>query len=483
MVSLKDYRTLQPCAKLMPIEQELAPLYSPNNLPREKEASISSQVRYSSSIFLFLSLGILSCYVICGLVLAALGASVEDIAHDVGYAATDIAAIYVSRGFGSIIGSFLSGPLFSNFNAVKSLTIVYIFTIATIVFLPFISSLFLLHVAYFSFGAITSVIGSGSMVLIRKVHQDKAGPWIGAIGVALSGSGVLVTIVQIFVHSIRNQFFTYASLVCLGVVWLQSLPFICEDIHPSKNSHGGFVYDAFSTVDKSSYQSPGPSRLEGVASPCISECSNDEGSDPSPNYLTPPHYWPDALISLMVMSIVGGGAAFSIFLEHYVDSTSIFNEQYKATLLLVFFFSGTIANILGIFVQIDITDEHLVRLTYTALLVGSVGAVFPLIWPHSLAALCLCVSLFGFTNAIVVGFCFNIANRLVYPSALSTAIIMTGSSVGVAIIPYLTTVLWKLLDSPLVVMAVALFSMAIPISLLSLLPHLCYVKCRITYTT
>lgn len=192
--------------------------------------------------------------------------------------------------------------------------------------------------------------------------------------------------------------------------------------------------------------------------------------------ITPPHYWTDMFISLMVLFIVGSGTSFSIYIETYVGQTEVINPSYKAMLLMVFFCSGTVANIVGIFMQISICDRPLGRLTTTMLSLGALGVLLVAVSPSSATILWGGIAMFGFSNAVAVGFCFNIANRLSYPSATSTAIIMIGSSVGVSIIPYITSLLIASENNPGVLMIVGFVSMILPIFLLYCAIRTSYVK-------
>ena len=90
--------------------------------------------------------------------------------------------MYVARGLGSIVGSFASAPVFDLYNAVGSLIYVYLIAAAVMAWIPFIRGLLSLHIAYFLIGALTSLISAGSILLLRKIHKEHAGPWLGALG-------------------------------------------------------------------------------------------------------------------------------------------------------------------------------------------------------------------------------------------------------------------------------------------------------------
>jgi predicted MFS family arabinose efflux permease len=572
----------------------------------DRDGMSSSHGMHTRSAFWFLNLGLLSCYVVCGLIIAALSASIQDIAANVGRQSTDIASVYVARGVGSVIGSFASAPIFDRNNAVQWLVYTYFATAAAMIWIPYIDSLMSLHIAYFVIGAVTSLISAGSILLLRKIHREHAGPWLGALGAALVSAGIIVPVVQMGVGPFRDQFFIYALLVMLGAVWLRLLPFIPEDIHtsasgelmasvamqvtesthsmlsvksnrsnksntffmtsvsaasgqsssslycsivgdrnmtnssfshssqkrlcshgsgiahldggrgsrgrggslpdrmrefedanPSDESHGSTPFIDIDDDDVDIEAEGGRHNMEQVVHVEVDFVStgrdrgkdNDRGRDsekekdiyaeedsessqPDP----PPHYWTDMLISLMVFFIVGGSTSFSIYLETYVDQTPIINTNLKAMALLVFFCSGTVANISGIFVQISISDRSLGRLTASVLAFGALGTLLVMGIKDSAAAIWTGIAIFGFSSAITVGFCFNIANRLSYPSATSTSIIMIGSSVGVSIIPYISSLLIAAY-APGMIMLVGLVSMVVPGVLLvfaikcSYMPH------------
>ena len=86
------------------------------------------------------------------------------------------------------------------------------------------------------------------------------------------------------------------------------------------------------------------------------------------------------------------------------------------------------------------------------------------------------MSIFGLSNAPSISYCFNLAHRLSRPSATSTAIIMLGLSLGISIVPYLTSLLWKHFDSSLVLMAVGAGSALMPLLLLFVAPSCSYLK-------
>lgn len=332
---------------------------------------------------------------------------------------------------------------------------------------------------------------------------------------------------------LTDQFFVYACIIFLGGLWLWLLPFIPEDVHRNLKVPSSSVvviaqesgdFDVFDDMEENTafFMTPVACASAVSSSSLFTLLSETQHQDnekmlgphhdnnslgtaidssgldtavaasklltktlPQTDYrsarletsqtMSPPHYWADLLISLMVFFIIGGGTTFSIYIETYVDDTAVIASREKAVLLLVFFCAGTFANISGIFVQISIGDKRLGHTTSCALAVGAIGTILIMMLPSSGSALWVGVACFGFASSITVGFCFNIANRLSYPSATSTSIIMIGSSVGVSVIPYITSILIKRFQDPHMIILVGVVSMVAPILLLEMAPRLSYI--------
>ena len=541
-----------------------------DNLFFKFDCSIDERKRVKFD-FWFINLGLLSCYVVCGLIIAALGSSIQDVAANVNRASTEIASVFVARGFGSIFGSFISAPIFSNCNAIKALMLSYGVTIIVLLWIPYIFSLVELHVAYFLIGALTSVISSGSILLLRKIHRDKAGPWLGALGAALVSAGMIVPCVQMLGGTLRAQFCLYCAIITLGASWLRVLPCVREDVYTPYEGDLGLLGKVGNIIlgDRDapdvtlSPSSPRPSprvrRRTSVgkaqqsslqaSSPAVSdmaedkdiffmtpvasaskssssclytkacqelaelksghshndqaptentaflnsknfrdrkhydslengdmECTDEKGaSDPHVNE-EPPHYWADLTISLMILFIIGGSNAFSIYIETYVDDTGIVSSKWKEMTLMLFFAAGSIANVVGIFIQMDIGDRRLLQVTAGAFLSGLIGMMLVILWPDNARVLWIGIALYGFASAVTVGFCFNIANRLSFPSATSTSIIMMGSSIGVSLIPYVSSLVFRWCQLTLTIMYFSFISMVIPLVLLFIAPKLSYLQ-------
>jgi len=395
----------------------------------------------------YISLSLVYSFIVCGLVTVALGAALEDLAGDVGYEATAIGSIYVARGVGSVLGSFLSFYVFEYSNAVRALVANEVLAALVTAAMPFITRLWTLHAAYFMIGCVTSVLQAGSMLLLRKIHKEKAGPWLGAFGASFVSAGIAVPALQLLFPSLTPQFLLIAVLVLCGACWLLTLPPLREDIH-----------------------------------------SSVEDSQPLPIHQPPeqliaPHYWAECVVAAMIFLAIGGGDSLTFYLETYVDTTPALEGCNKALLLLFFFVFATVGDVLGILGQMDVSDRVLSLQAGGLFLTGAAGMLLVIIHPHSQIALWIGVCVFGLCNAPSISYCFNLANRLSVPSATSTSIIMLGLSLGVSLLPFFTSVAWRWLDWPQVLMCVGCGSAGLPVLLLGVAPSCSYLKDERAFVT
>lgn len=111
--------------------------------------------QYNRKTMFVISLSLVYCFVACGLVTVALGAALEDLAQNVGFHPTEIGTIYVARGVGSVLGSFLSFYVFEYSNAVRALVMNEVLAAIVTASMPFITHLWTLHAAYFAIGDIS----------------------------------------------------------------------------------------------------------------------------------------------------------------------------------------------------------------------------------------------------------------------------------------------------------------------------------------
>ena len=107
---------------------------------------------------------------ICGVVLTAIGSTLDAIAKDCGTTSTEIGTVFVARGAGAVLGAISSARLYAppnKGNKVMSTTLFML--ILLMMYIPFITNVIILHVVFAGLGFCTAVTDTGCQV--RKVQQ------------------------------------------------------------------------------------------------------------------------------------------------------------------------------------------------------------------------------------------------------------------------------------------------------------------------
>jgi hypothetical protein len=130
---------------------------------------------------LVMSIGYMLAMGVCGIVLVALGSTLESLAANVGKTATEIGTVFITRGIGAILGAIASAKLYQWFAGNYVMFGGLLFVTLLLVGLPFVKSDILLHVFFLFLGLGTAITDTGCQIMTRKLHGKSAGPWLGKI--------------------------------------------------------------------------------------------------------------------------------------------------------------------------------------------------------------------------------------------------------------------------------------------------------------
>ena len=150
---------------------------------------------------------------VCGVVLVALGSTLDDLAAKCGTTSTKIGTVFVTRGIGAIIGALGSSKLYLWFQGNYVLTGSLTFLTILLLCLPFNESVAMLHILFLLLGVGTAVTDTGCQIMTRKLHGKTAGPWLGANTVAFGISGALVPLVEIITTNLIAQYYVICFFV------------------------------------------------------------------------------------------------------------------------------------------------------------------------------------------------------------------------------------------------------------------------------
>jgi fucose permease len=172
------------------------------------------------------------------------------------------------------------------------------------------------------------------------------------------------------------------------------------------------------------------------------------------------------MMALTVFFCIGGSVAVTAYLDEFLEVTKIIQSRHKAHVLLALWICITIGRILGVMVQRTLKHSKLlVTYIFFLLCFGSASLVLILTCPRSSAALLLGISGYGCSHGPIIGFVYDLNNRLTFPTEKSTAIIMLGLNLGTSLFPFFCSFLWKQFG-PTTLFTLVLLSTSLPLPLL-----------------
>lgn len=137
----------------------LEPVLSPERKPHAETQPEERPWRWRVSTLYLLAMGV------CGVVLVALGATLDDLARHCGASSLGIATVFLARGGGAIGGALASGRLYSAFHGHRVLPVALAILASILAVLPTCRNAALLHALFFGLGASAAVVDTGVQVL------------------------------------------------------------------------------------------------------------------------------------------------------------------------------------------------------------------------------------------------------------------------------------------------------------------------------
>ena len=383
---------------------------------------------------LVMGIGYMLAMGVCGIVLVALGSTLEDLAVNVGKSATEIGTVFITRGLGAVLGAFFSAKLYKWFAGNTVMFFGLLSICILLLALPFVKSDVLLHVFFLFLGLMTAITDTGCQIMTRKLHGKFAGPWLGANTVSFGISGAFVPIIEIFTSSLYIQYFSMSGIVFLVALMIGLGP------NPEKNGR---------------LLSVPPRKPDGQ----IGEI---------------PHFRVEIVIGFMVFFFIGGKVTTTAYLASYVEQTKVIDAYHENFLILVLWIAITIGRLAGVYDQRFLTNKSL-PVHLTIFCVGGVASMLLILWfPKNSESLWIGVAFYGLFNGPCVGYCYDLNNRITYPSEASMAIVMFGLNFGASLVPFATSLIWNRGGGPRTLIIVTFLTMLIPIPLLFVTKYLSY---------
>ena len=402
-----------------------------NSLGTLPELSLDEHKWHKTS----LGIGYMLAMGVCGVVLVALGSSLEDLAENIGLESTDIGTVFIARGVGAIFGAVISAKIYRWFPGNLVMTIALTLIIVLLLSLPFNKSYIILHVYFLFLGLGTAVTDTGCQIMTRKVHGKKAGPWLGANTVAFGISGALVPLIAIITGSLVLQYYILSALIAAITIFI--------------------------------FFGPNPDKLGMSGQPAGAPRNNEPRKKV-------PHYNVEIMLGCMVFCLIGGKVTSTAYLSTYVDDTGVIDTSNESGLVLVLWIAITIGRLAGVYDQRFLTNVTL-PVHLSIFLIGGFLSMLLILWfPNNGPVLWIGVAFYGLFNGPCVGYCYDLNNRITLPSEKSMAIVMFGLNFGASLVPYLNSVIWTATGSPKTLIVTIFLSMFLPLPLLHMVKYVSY---------
>jgi predicted MFS family arabinose efflux permease len=470
------------------------PRVSPNTPQRsERDHRAREYAQFVLSSAYCLAMGV------CGLVLVSIGLTLSDLSTRIGLdSAEQLGTVFISRGIGAVVGSLVSARLYHEFSGNLVLATSLGGLALTTLVMPHNRSFLGIQFLFLCLGLGTSITDTGCQILTRKLHGEKAGPWLGLNTVAFGLSGALVPLISLVAHDIFTCFGILTLIivvVCLSVLACPDPASATGEDLPaciSTNSLEDTQTAAFSAAARANRKKGRVSLWTSEGTMAIySPVSNKEGQvegDMSSRYsskgdlvlteadaVTPPHFYVEGAISIMVFCLIGGKVCLTAYLESYVKQTGVIEASSEHSLLLLFWICVTAGRMLGIYLSSTFTNSTVPVHIGAASTVGSLAGALVLFFPASPGIFWFGLCLYGFCTGPCLGYCYDLNNRLTYPTETSQAIVMAGLNAGASLVPFLCSILWQRFSAEVLIWVVAL-SMLVPLPMLYFALHSAYDK-------
>lgn len=369
---------------------------------------------------------------VCGIVLVAIGSTLDTLAENCGTTSTAIGSVFLARGAGAVFGAIVSAKLYEWFHGNSVMMLALASLTGLLVYLPFITDVATLHIIFALMGIGTAVTDTGCQIMTRKVHGKAAGPWLGANTVAFGISGALVPGIELLSDSLFVQ---YVILSVITIATAITIAFV-----PDPESNGTMS---------------GLPMKKAPRTP-------------------PPHFHVEWALAIMVFWLIGGKVTSTAYIESYIDETGVVSSDDATFMIMVLWTMITIGRLAGLQDQRFTNTPRLYRHLSIILVGGTLAMSLVLIFPHRGVALWVGIAFYGLFNGPCVGYCYDLNNRITIATEKGMAIVMFGLNFGASLVPYLTTLVWEDMDQPYVLIWTIMLSMAVPLPLLWLTRTLTY---------
>jgi len=378
---------------------------------------------------------IMSGYAILGITIVTLASTFNSLAENIGYVSSDCGTVFISRGFGCVAGSIASFLLYDRINAKYVIAVTLVPLNIIIGILPMNHNLDLLRFYYFLMGVFTAVIDFGLSKLTNLAYQKRAGPWLGWNNILFGLFGSIVPLLAIISkNDLHKQYIGLTILICI----LSAIFIAGPNVQISQTVNYIFIVKEIpATVPSNSSSGTLVSSIRGTA----------------------PHYYVEIIAAIIFFCLYGGLNSATTFISQYVEVQNLMGSMDETRLIFTFWIMVTIGRFFGVIDQVKIKSASLAYHLSFLLFIGIISMIIIIGAEKSSAALWIGIVIYGLSNGPCFGMCTDVVSRLTRPSTLSSIILAFGTNLGLALVPFIATVIWDDIYGPGTLIVLILVSM------------------------
>ena len=225
---------------------------------------------------------------VLGIVLVTLTSTLHSLANNIGLVSTDCGSVFLSRGFGSFLGSLLGIKIYEYVNGKYVIISMLVVLNILLGFLPYQTKYDDIVASYFFLGLFTSIAEYGCLKLTRFNYKMRSGPWLGLYNVTFGLFGSIVPLLAIITKEhVKTQYaIINAFIAAMTLIFILS-----PNAQKAQTVTGIFVV--------------GSSQLKN---------DNRMTSDAA----LPTVYYAEPIVSLMLFCVNGAMTSLTTFVNEYV---------------------------------------------------------------------------------------------------------------------------------------------------------------------
>lgn len=207
--------------------------------PEEVQPLVPTKKPVNPSDLFIVSIGYVIATMLSGLTMNNMGDCVDELADNLGKTGVDIGGVFISRGVGCIVGTFLA-PILLNFEF-PSIELSVAGVLISCIYLPFITNTAMMYTVFFIVGTLVGIVDTGCISKLRNIQGENAGLWMSANIAAFSVSGVFAPLLQMIWDNLYFIFFIDAGVALFVLLWLVFQPKIEASNQPAKDLVEGHI--------------------------------------------------------------------------------------------------------------------------------------------------------------------------------------------------------------------------------------------------